>query len=233
MTLFLQEAEQRGDLYGSTVLRMGEPNLIWLAMDLPDEARSECEEGIRRWSQRGFHQQHVEFSRAMTQIELYVGDGAAAFARISGVWRDLERSFTLRLDVARIISLDLRGRAAVAAAAAATGARRQALVADARRTLRALAKEGASWARPVATALRAALAHLGGDDVAAAALLAAAAAGYDEHEMRMHAAAMRARRGLLVGGAAGQADRDAARAWTTAQSVANPERFLGALAPGY
>ena len=47
VTQFLQEAEQRGNLYGSTVLRMGEPNLIWLAIDLPDEARSECEEGIR------------------------------------------------------------------------------------------------------------------------------------------------------------------------------------------
>ncbi len=120
VTAFLQEAEQRGDLYGSTVLRMGEPNLIWLAMDLPEEARSECEEGIRRWSQRGFHQQHVDFSYAMTQIDLYVGDGAAAYARVSGVWPQLEKSFTLRLDVARIINLHLRGRAAVAAAAQAS-----------------------------------------------------------------------------------------------------------------
>ncbi|MGZ3438484.1 MAG: serine/threonine-protein kinase, partial [Polyangia bacterium] len=106
VTQFLQEAEQRGDLYGSTVLRMGEPNLIWLAMDLPEEARSECEEGIRRWSQRGFHQQHVDFNFAMTQIDLYVGDGAAAFARISGVWPQLQKSFTLRLDVARIVNVD-------------------------------------------------------------------------------------------------------------------------------
>src|SRR4029077_77492 len=119
--------------------RMGEPNLIWLAMDLPDEARSECEEGIRRWSQRGFHQQHVDFSHAMTQIDLYIGDGAAAFARVSGVWPQLEKSFTLKLDVARIISLDLRGRAAAAAAATATAAaHRRTLVGETERAARAL-----------------------------------------------------------------------------------------------
>jgi hypothetical protein len=233
VTQFLQEAEQRGDLYGSTVLRMGEPNLIWLAMDLPEEARSECEEGIRRWSQRGFHQQHVDFSYAMTQIDLYVGDGAAAFARVSGVWPQLEKSFTLRLDVARIVSLHLRGRAALAAAVEASGAARKELLADARRMVKALRKERARWAQPCATALRAALAHLDGDDVSAAALLAEAAAGFDEHEMRMHSASLRARRGVLVAGEEGAADREAARAWTQAQAVANPERFVRVLAPGF
>ncbi|HEX8954372.1 MAG TPA: hypothetical protein VF945_21105, partial [Polyangia bacterium] len=83
------------------------------------------------------------------------------------------------------------------------------------------------------TALRAGLAHLDGDDAAAATLLGEAAAGFDEHEMRMHAAVMRARRGALVGGEAGQADRDAARAWMQAQAVANPERFLRVLSPAF
>jgi hypothetical protein len=233
VTAFLQEAEQRGDLYGSTVLRMGEPNLIWLAMDLPEEARSECEEGIRRWSQRGFHQQHVDFSYAMTQIDLYVGDGAAAYARVSGVWQKLEKSFTLRLDVARIVHLDLRGRAALAAAAQAAGPARTRMMAEARRMVRALGKERAAWARPCATAIRAALLHLDGDDTAAAALLAAAAAAYDEHEMKMHASVLRARRGALVAGEAGAADRDVARAWMAAQAVANPDKLVRVLAPGY
>ncbi len=232
VTAFLQEAEQRGDLYGSTVLRMGEPNLIWLAMDLPDEARSECEEGIRRWSQRGFHQQHVDFSYAMTQIDLYVGDGAAAFARVSGVWPQLEKSFTLRLDVARIVNIDLRGRAAIAAAAAAEP-HRKSLLADAERTVRALDKERAACARPGAAMLRAALAHLGGDDEAAAKHLENAAALYDEHEMRMHAAVARGRRGALLAGDAGRADREASAAWMSAQAVANPEKFMRVLAPGY
>ncbi|HXU71231.1 MAG TPA: AAA family ATPase [Polyangia bacterium] len=233
VTAFLQEAEQRGDLYGSTVLRMGEPNLIWLAMDLPDEARSECEEGIRRWSQRGFHQQHADFNYAMTQIDLYVGDGAAAFARISGVWPQLEKSMTLRLDVARIINLDLRGRAAVAAAAVAGEAHRKTLVAEAERMAQALEKERAAWAKPGAASLRAALARLGGDDAAAAALLAAAASGFDEHEMRMHAAVARGRRGALVGGEEGRADRERAAAWMSAQAVANPDKFMRVLAPGF
>ncbi|MCU1276745.1 MAG: ATPase/protein kinase family protein, partial [bacterium] len=233
VTQYLQEAEQRGDLYGSTVLRMGEPNLIWLAMDLPDEARSECEEGIRRWSQRGFHQQHVDFSYAMTQIDLYVGDGAAAFARVSGVWPQLEKSFTLRLDVARIVNLDLRGRAAVAAAAQASPPLCKALKTEARRAADKLDKERAAWCKPHAAVIRAALAHLDGDDAAAIALLQRAADGYDEAEMRMHAAAVRGRRGALVGGEAGRADREAADAWMRAQAVANPDKLMRVLAPGF
>ena len=233
VTAVLQEAEQRGDLYGSTVMRMGEPNLIWLAMDLPDEARSECEEGIRRWSQRGFHQQHVDFSYAMTQIDLYVGDGPAAYARVSGVWPQLEKSFTLRQDVARIVHQDLRGRAALAAAMQAKEPHRKALVGDVARMVRALDKEAAGWARPYATALRAGLLRLGGDDTAAAARYAEAAAQFDEHEMRMHASVMRGRRGALVAGDAGAADREAARVWMQAQAVANPERFMRVVAPGF
>ena len=234
VTAFLQEAEGRGDLYGSTVLRMGEPNLIWLAMDLPDEARSECEEGIRRWSQRGFHQQHFDFAYAMTQIDLYVGDGAAAFARVTEVWPQLEKSFTLRLDVPRIVSIDLRGRAALAAAAAtaAGAAQRKPLLAEAERAVRALDKERAGWARPHAAMLRAALAHLRGDDAVAAAELAAAAELYDEHGMKMHAAVARGRRGALVG-EAGRGDRDAAAAWMSTQAVANPAKFMRVLSPGF
>ncbi|MGZ3427683.1 MAG: serine/threonine-protein kinase PknK, partial [Polyangia bacterium] len=233
VTQFLQEAEQRGDLYGSTVLRMGEPNLIWLAMDLPEEARSECEEGIRRWSQRGFHQQHVDFNFAMTQIDLYVGDGAAAFARISGVWPQLQKSFTLRLDVARIVNVDLRGRSAVAAAAQATPQLKKGLVAEALRAARDLEKERAAWAKPSAAVLRAALAHLGGDDAAAAALLKRAADGYEEHEMRMHAAVVRGRRGALLAGDEGRADREASLVWMRAQAVANPDKFMRVLVPGF
>ena len=169
----------------------------------------------------------------MTNIDLYVGDGAAAYARVSGVWPQLEKSFTLRLDVARIVHLDLRGRSAVAAAAQAKEPLKKPLIADARKMVRALEKERAEWARPCAIAIRAGLAHLDGNDTDAAALYAEAAAGYDEHEMRMHASVMRGRRGALVVGGAGAADREAASSWMKAQAVANPERFMRVLAPGF
>src|SRR5262249_20636783 len=142
-TAFLQEAEQRGDLYGTTVMRMGEPNLIWLAQDLPDEARSECLEAIGRWSQKGFHQQHVDFHYAMGQIEIYVGDGVAAFERIRSIWRQLEKSFTLTLEVPRIVQTDLRARAALAAAVQLSGEKRRAMIAEAAKAARALGKERA------------------------------------------------------------------------------------------
>jgi hypothetical protein len=80
---------------------------------------------------------------------------------------------------------------------------------------------------------RAALAHLGGDDRAAIARLGEAAEGFAAADMKMHAAFARGRRGALVGGAAGQADLEALRAWTQAQNVAAPDRFARVIAPGY
>ncbi|MDB4969703.1 MAG: Serine/threonine-protein kinase PknA [Myxococcales bacterium] len=233
VTASLQEAEQRGDLYGSTLLRMGEPNLIWLAQDLPDEARTECEDAIGRWSQKGFHQQHMDFHFAMVQIALYVGDGKAGFQRIDELWPKMQASYMLELDVPRIVYWDLRARAAVAAAAQTTGAERAAMVKQAKRALRRLGREPAAWAQASAIMQRAALAHLAGDDDAAVRLLGSAAGQFDAVDMRMHGAIARGRRGALVGGDAGRADREALSSFSRAQNVAAPERFARVIAPGY
>jgi eukaryotic-like serine/threonine-protein kinase len=230
VTASLQEAEQRGDLYGSTVLRMGEPILIWLAQDLPDEARSECEDAIGRWSQRGFHQQHAEFTYGMTLIELYVGDGAAACERMRVVWPQLEKSYTLELAMARVVNIDLRARATVAAAAQAEGRRRKELLAQASRWVRALEKEKGAWVPSIVAMTRAGIAHLSGDDAGAAELLARAAAGFDGAGMRMHAAIARGRRGVLVGS---DEEKAAMTKWMKSQNVVNPDRFCRVFAPGF
>ena len=202
-------------------------------MDLPDEARSECEEGIRRWSQRAFHQQHVDFSYAMTQINLYVGDGAAAFARVSGVWPQLEKSFTLRLDVARIVNLELRGRAAIAAAAAAAGTQRATLVGE------------AQWA--IAPSTRSARRGRGRARGCCARRWRTSA-GTTRRQASSSPRPPRATRSTTCActrrwRAAGAARSSAAKrgapiaqacaTWMSAQAVANPEKFMRVLAPGW
>src|SRR5205807_338640 len=126
-------------------------------------------------------------------------------------------------DVPRIVYWDLRARAAVAAAAQATGAERATLARQAARAVKRLGRERAGWARAHHHLHAAALAHLGGDDTTAVTLLGHAAEGFDAADMKMHAAFARGRRGVLVGGEDGRADRRAQRAWTAEQNVANPE----------
>jgi hypothetical protein len=231
VTASLQEAEQRGDRYAATALRMGEPNIIWLVQDLPHEARGECEDAIGHWSRSGFHAQHVFHAFAMGQIELYAGAGA--WERAQALWPQVERSFLLRLPLLRAGLVELRGRAALAAAASATAARRKELLREARAAARRLERETISYAAASSAALRAAAAHLDGDDDTAQVLLARAALAFDEADMAMHAAVARGRRGHLVGGDEGRALTVTMDAWMRRQNVSNPDRFARMILPGF
>jgi hypothetical protein len=233
VTASLQAAEQRGDRYAATVLRLGEPNIIWLVQDLPDEARGECEDAIGHWSRSGFHAQHLFHAFSMGQIELYSGDGAGAWERARALWPLVERSFLLELPLLRAGLVELRGRAALAAAASATGARRKPLLAEARAAAKRIDKETISYATAAAAALRAAAAHLDGDDATAQVLLARAALAFDEVDMAMHAAIARGRRGRLVGGDEGAALVATMDAWMRRQNVSNPDRFARMILPGF
>jgi serine/threonine protein kinase len=232
-TEYLQEAEQRGDLYATTLLRLGLLNIMWLVEDLPTEARQECEDAIAQWSNRGFHTQHTNYGFALAQIDLYLGNGEAAWQRVCQMWPELERAHMLRLQVVRLGNYDLRGRAAVAAAASASGSERARRLRDARESARLLEAEGASWSQPLAQLIRAGVAHLEGDDARAVALLAAAAAAFAELEMAMHAAIAQGRRGCLVGGDEGRTLLATLGRWCSAQHVRDPRRFADVIAPGY
>jgi serine/threonine protein kinase len=232
-TEYLQEAEQRGDLYATTLLRLGLLNIMWLVEDLPTEARQECEDAIAHWSNRGFHTQHTNYGFALAQIDLYLGNGEAAWQRVQQMWPELERAHMLRLQVARIGNHDLRGRAAVAAAAKASGSERARRLRDARASARRVEAEGTSWGRPLAQLVRAGVAHVEGDAERAVALLAEAAAAFADVEMAMHAAIARGRQGRLVGGVAGLALLGELETWCTAQHVRDPRRFAEVIAPGY
>jgi serine/threonine protein kinase len=232
-TEYLQEAEQRGDLYAATLLRLGLLNIMWLVEDLPTEARQECEDAIAHWSNRGFHTQHADYQWALTQIDLYLGNGEAAWQRVRQVWPELERAHMLRLQVVSVGNHDLRGRAAIAAAAKAGGDERARRLRDARESARHIEQQGTPWGQPLATLIRAGVANLEGDRGRTVALLDAAAAAFDELEMAMHASIARGRQGRIVGGDAGRALVAALDKWCAAQHVRDPRRFADVIAPGY
>ncbi len=112
----IADADGRDDVYAATSLRMGLPNMLWLAADRPDEARRNADGAIARWPPETFLVQHYLHLVAAVQAELYAGRGARAWELVTGAWPAVRRSRLLNIAVARVDLRFLRGRAALAAA---------------------------------------------------------------------------------------------------------------------
>ncbi|HEY2748995.1 MAG TPA: hypothetical protein VGL86_30450, partial [Polyangia bacterium] len=214
----IQEVEGRGDLYASTTLRIRPMNFAALAADDVKLARWHAEEGMRLWTPEGYHAQHYYHMVALTNADLYVGDGRAAWERITADWKALARSLFMRVQVVRIEAIAMRARAALAAAAATKD---PALLGEATAAAVKLEKEGARWATALARLLRAGVAAVGGDEAAMQAHLDAAAEMFAQENMQLYAAVARRRKNPEV-----------ADAWMALQRIRNPDRQSAVLAPG-
>jgi hypothetical protein len=223
----LKEAEDRDDLYEVTNLCLVIRTFLRLAADEPDRARRELEDVMGRWSQQGFHVQHMNRLLDETQLDLYEGQGERAWRRLTEAWPLLARSHLLLVEQVRIFLVHLRARAALAAAGGSADRLRTA-AADARRLLR----EPAAWAQALGKLIEAGVARGKGDVAGAGRHLEDAAARLDAVAMRLYAAAARRRLGRLRG-AAGQGLADEAEAWMRSQKVANPARMTALLVPGF
>jgi hypothetical protein len=136
----------------------------------------------------------------------------------------------LRMQVARISSLHLLGRTALAAASGSPFP--ASFLEQAREAADKLSAEQIPWAEPLAAMLRAGAAMIEGDRPLAASLLANAASGFEATDMALYLAAARRRMGELVGGDEGRAQVEEATEWMMEQGVVNPDRMTEMLAPG-
>jgi len=201
--------------------------------DDPDGARHEVDEAMARWPATGFHAQHSWELYARGEIGLYEGRGAETLAYVQDRWPALKRSMLLRIQGARVESIYLRARAALAAAMdprATAAVRRSALrlaSADARR----LGGESAAWSRAAALVVTAGLATIRGDRRGAADRYRAAEAAFQSADMAFHTTVVRRRRGQIIGGLEGSALVGAADEWMRAQGIRNPARMTDVLAP--
>jgi hypothetical protein len=171
-----REAQRRGDLHGAITLRTGHTSLVWLARDDAARARRDLEDAARLGAKHRWSTQHDYYDLfALANLELYEGNAVGARERLRAGWAALKKSFLLRLEFVRVIMIELRGRAALAA-----GDRNAALV-DARR----LAGERAEWARALGALLSAGTPGAYTD----------AATRLDAAGLRLHAACARKRAG--------------------------------------
>jgi hypothetical protein len=219
----IHEAEERGDLYAATNLRIGELNFVHLVAGDVAGARRAAATAMAAWSRQGFHHQHWDNLLAEGTTDLYAGDGAGAWQRVQATWKPLKKSLLLMIQLTRIEAVHLYGRAALAAGE----------VAEAARAAKKLAREKMAWSDPLAALRAAGVARTTGDLDRTRALLDDAARGFDAVEMALWAASARRQLGVVVGGDEGAALVAAADARMRAQSVADPGRVPATLAPGF
>jgi hypothetical protein len=229
----IHEAEERGDLYAVTTFRAGIPNMAWLAMDDPRGASAQVIDGMRNWSQRGFHSQHYYQLMSQTNIDLYIGNPQSALRRVTESWAAFEGSMLPRFEATRIDSAQLHARAAIAAAVQASGSERQACLETAARFAKRLRRERRPWAHAGAELLFAGIAFVGGQPERALERLRDAESRFDALDMPMHAATARRHFGAVIGGDAGARAVAEADRWLAEQEIARPDRWTSMLAPGF
>jgi eukaryotic-like serine/threonine-protein kinase len=229
----LKEAESRGDLYEATDLRIRISHANWLAADEPERARSEVSQAIARWPREEFYIQHWWSLIAHVEISLYSGQGLAAWELVTREWPRLKRSLLMRIQYILIESLYHRSAAALAVASGETSSgRRKTLLKIAEAGARRIRRENMEWSNPLAQLLHAGAAAARGNRADAAELLRDAEAGFEKAEMALYSAAVRRRRGELMGGPEGLRLIQAVDDWMVRQRVRNPPRMTAMIAPG-
>lgn len=227
-----RDAEERGNLFAVASLYAGPMPVSKLGEDDPDGADRLIEGAMARWSQQGFHLQHVYQLVARTRVALYRGDPASAHALHVAAAEKLGRSMLMRVQIVRLMVNDARARAAVSLAGI-TSERRHELRREARKFAGRLADEGVSYASLNAAIVRAGLASQEGDRAGTETYLREALRCAEEAHMKLYAAAMRWRLGELRGGDAGRTVVATARAEFEKEGVVDCERLASSFTPGF
>ncbi len=231
VSLLLSDAEQRGDLYTSVNLKTTMVVALSLAADDPDGARRTSREALAQWSRRAFLVQHMQAMTWEAMVELYAGDGAAAYERTQRDWKALKKSFLLHVQFIRGFALSVRGYSAIAAAQA-TPERRSALLEEARRIARRLEGERMPWPSATATLVAAGIANVEGDRPRTVAALRTAIARAEAIDMPFPAGAARYRLGALLEGPEGRELTQAAERTFEERGVRKVDRFAALWLPG-
>ncbi len=227
---YTRDAERRGDRFTGTSIRVL-CSWRWLVRDDPATARADLDDTTWAPSESGFHLQHFWKAESRMEIALYAGDSSSHLEALEDELDRYHGSMLSRIRMVRYAELSLRGRLALAAAAAG----REPSVH--RRLVRAVARKLAAQpgclAELWAASFRAAVAAQLGDHATAVDELRAAEATAAGCGMALWLASIRHRLGTLIGGDQGRTLVADAERWLRDQGVVRPDRMIRVLMPGY
>jgi hypothetical protein len=231
-TRLIADAEQRGDLYTAVNLRASHPMAAWLGANDVDGARRHLRESMAEWSKTRFLVQHWQAMLWETEVELYSGDGTRAWERLDRDARRLRRSRLLTVQLLRVLTHYVRGRAAIASLPALPERERAARLAEADRAAQRLERESMPWTAPLAALLMGSVAQARGQISKADQFLRRAIELASAAEMPLHAAAARHQLGSMLGGDPGETIRTEAEDAFRSCGVRVPAAYAQMLVPG-
>jgi serine/threonine protein kinase len=215
--VLLGVARERGSrLAESQLTAFGGP-FVWLANDDPASAWEAVARVGAYWERVEYQVYHYTLLTARSQILLYEGRGAEAFAEVEREWSSVGRALLLRVELVRVYMLFLRGRCALAAGR----------IDCASRDCRRLERMGAPFAAACASQIAATLAWRAGERENARALLDGAVLKFEETGFLFFARSAAWRREQIFGGGAREAE------WAAAQGIRNPAKMAQVNAPGF
>jgi eukaryotic-like serine/threonine-protein kinase len=228
----VREAEERADHFMLVTLRPFVV-LMSLALDQPAAAREHVERGTALWTTAEVDVRAMAGRGSLAEIELYEGDGAAAYRWIDEDWRRVISLPFTRLGFVRARALSIHALSALAACHSGgpdRGPDRE-IVRAAARDVRGLRALRMPWTSALARSFEAAIALAAGARAEACAELERAQPELLAAGMDLHATLARRRLGELTGGAAGARAIAEADAWLAGQGVRAPERLARVFMP--
>jgi hypothetical protein len=227
----LRYVEERGDLYTEVSLRATIMTGNAMTADDPDEARRQVHEAMSRWTRSAFHIQHWYAMWWEASLDLYIGDGARARARLERDARALRRSLLLNAGLIWGLTTYLKGCCAVASIEAAPSERKE-RVAEARRIARSFGNSTSGWRATYAAVVHAVADNAAGDTASAAARLREAIRHAEASDLAPQAWSAQYQLGKMIGGDAGRELAAKAEGSMRDEGVRSPERTAGWLVPG-
>jgi hypothetical protein len=224
------DARTRGDLFlqVSTGATIGA--LTALMRDAPDQASAHVAFAAAHWSNKRYSQQHIYTLIGSAHLDLYRGDARKAWQDIRSAWHRISSSRLFDVWWTHVVIMDLRGRAALAAAGASPEAeQRRECLADAQRCARWLCRQPGDWPRTLGYLLHAGVAHGRGAHEKACPHAARARLCATRNGQRLHAqlaALLETRCSQPSVTAAKEAEEYLRR-----EGVTRPERFAALFAP--
>ena len=223
-------AEERNDRYLKTTMASGYHCVMELARSGDSASIRELSTNLRtEWRPNTFDS--ISFYDVFTHVNSHLYDGSyeAAWKLIVASWRDIRRAMFFWVELASTEMHELRARCAVATALCKPLRKKR--LRQAKKHVRKI--ERTRVGKPMGLLIRAQITWLEGDSVTSRQYLSEAIGEFEAVDMAMYAAITRKRLGQLTQEESSRQCTDAADEFIRAQSIANPDRFVAMLTPGF
>ena len=230
MPAVLKDIRERGSLIGETMLRLRTTYIKFLANDEIDNAKTELEESIGRWSQKAFQMQHFWHLFGQVQTLLYEQKAKAAYELLKEKWPKITRSFLLRIQSFYLQILHLQARTIIALVAQDPSS--ISLLKVAKNNARLIEKENMPWGNAFAKQIHASIAAIKGEKEKAIKLLVETEKNFESVDMLLYATVVRSRRGELLANLEGKQLIETTNNWIKNQQIKKPDAMANMLVPG-